>query len=388
MTDAAKGSINIAIIGVGNCASSLVQGIYYYGVTHERDASGLMHEELGGYKPTDIKVVAAYDIDQRKVGKDVSEALFAAPNCTAVFHRDVPFQDVKVKMGRVLDGYSDHMAGYPDNRRFLPLSAPEPDKADIVRELKAAKVDVLMNYLPVGSQKATEFYAECALEAGVAFVNNIPVFIASNPVWAERFEKAGVPIIGDDIKAQLGATIVHRVLTDLFAKRGVAMDRTYQLNTGGNTDFLNMKNQDRLASKKTSKTEAVQSVAAHRIDDENIHVGPSDYVAWQNDNKVCFLRMEGRLFGDVPMNLELRLSVEDSPNSAGVAIDMIRCAKVALDRGQSGLVEGPSAYFCKHPPVQHTDDEARLMTEAFIAGSKFKTVSNKEESRTGVAAAS
>lgn len=363
-----KKPINVAIIGLGNCASSLVQGIYYYGASQNKDASGLMHEELGGYLPSDIAITAAFDIDRRKVGKDVSEALFAEPNCTEVFYRNIPFQDVTVKMGAVKDGYSDHMANYPDDRRFLPLDAPQPSKADVVSELKAANVDVMMNYLPVGSQKATEFYAECALEAGVAFVNNIPVFIASNPVWADRFKKAGIPIIGDDIKAQLGATIVHRVLTDLFAKRGVAMDRTYQLNTGGNTDFLNMKNQDRLASKKTSKTEAVQSVAAHRIDDENIHVGPSDYVAWQNDNKVCFLRMEGRLFGDVPMNLELRLSVEDSPNSAGVAIDTIRCAKLALDRGQAGIVEGPSAFFCKHPPVQHTDDEARLMTEAFIAG--------------------
>ena len=363
-----KTPINVAIIGMGNCASSLVQGIYYYGAAQNKDASGLMHEELGGYLPSDIAVTAAFDIDRRKVGKDVSEALFAEPNCTEVFCRDIPMQNVTVKMGAVLDGYSDHMANYPDERRFLPLDAPQPSKADVVRELKAANVDVMMNYLAVGSQKATEFYAECALEAGVAFVNNIPVFIASNPVWADRFKKAGIPIIGDDIKAQLGATIVHRVLTDLFAKRGVAMDRTYQLNTGGNTDFLNMKNQDRLASKKTSKTEAVQSVAANRIDDENIHVGPSDYVAWQNDNKVCFLRMEGRLFGDVPMNLELRLSVEDSPNSAGVAIDTIRCAKLALDRGQAGIVEGPSAFFCKHPPIQHTDDEARMMTEAFIAG--------------------
>ncbi|MEX0297604.1 MAG: inositol-3-phosphate synthase [Kordiimonas sp.] len=379
MTTTTKKSINVAIIGVGNCASSLVQGIYYYGTSREKDASGLMHDELGGYTASDICVTAAFDIDKRKVGKDLSEALFAEPNCTTVFQEDIPHQGVTVKMGATLDGYSDHMASYPDGRRFMPSDAPEPAKADVVRELKAAKVDVLMNYLPVGSQKATEFYAECALEAGVAFVNNIPVFIASNPVWAERFEKAGLPIIGDDIKAQLGATIVHRVLTDLFSKRGVAMDRTYQLNTGGNTDFLNMKNQTRLASKKTSKTEAVQSVAAARLEDENIHVGPSDYVAWQNDNKVCFLRMEGRLFGDVPMNLELRLSVEDSPNSAGVAIDMIRCAKVALDRNHAGLVEGPSAFFCKHPPIQHTDDEARLMTEAFIAGRQFTTVGNSSD---------
>lgn len=374
MTAINNKTINVAIIGLGNCASSLIQGIYYYGANRDQDASGLMHEDLGGYTPSDIKITAAFDIDSRKVGKDVAEALFEAPNCTTVFHRDVPQQGVTVQMGNILDGYSDHMQSYPDDRRFMPADLPQPSKADVVAALKAADVDVMMNYLPVGSQKATEFYAECALEAGVAFVNNIPVFIASDPKWAARFEEAGIPIIGDDIKAQLGATIVHRILTDLFAKRGVAMDRTYQLNTGGNTDFLNMKNQNRLESKKESKTEAVQSVAADRIDEENIHVGPSDYVAWQNDNKVCFLRMEGRLFGDVPMNLELRLSVEDSPNSAGVAIDTIRCAKVALDRKQAGVIEGPSAFFCKHPPIQHTDDVARLMTEAFIEGAHVETL--------------
>ncbi|MCK0070838.1 inositol-3-phosphate synthase [Kordiimonas laminariae] len=374
MTAPTNKKINVAIIGMGNCASSLIQGIYYYGADRETDASGLMHSELGGYKPSDIQITAAFDIDSRKVGKDVSEAIFVEPNCTAVFQKDIPHQGVAVQMGHMLDGYSDHMESYPDERRFMPSADTQPSKEAVVKALQDADVDVMMNYLPVGSQKATEFYAECALEAGVAFVNNIPVFIASNPEWAARFENAGIPIIGDDIKAQLGATIVHRILTDLFAKRGVAMDRTYQLNTGGNTDFLNMKNQNRLESKKESKTEAVQSVAASRLDDENIHVGPSDYVAWQNDNKVCFLRMEGRLFGDVPMNLELRLSVEDSPNSAGVAIDTIRCAKVALDRGIAGVVEGPSAYFCKHPPIQHTDDVARLMTEAFIEGSNVTTV--------------
>ena len=374
MTAPTNKKINVAIIGMGNCASSLIQGIYYYGEGRETDASGLMHSELGSYKPSDIQITAAFDIDSRKVGKDVSEAIFAEPNCTAVFQKDIPHQGVTVQMGHMLDGYSAHMENYPDERRFMPSADAQPSKEAVVKALKEAGVDVMMNYLPVGSQKATEFYAECALEAGVAFVNNIPVFIASNPEWAARFETAGIPIIGDDIKAQLGATIVHRILTDLFAKRGVAMDRTYQLNTGGNTDFLNMKNQNRLESKKESKTEAVQSVAASRLDDENIHVGPSDYVAWQNDNKVCFLRMEGRLFGDVPMNLELRLSVEDSPNSAGVAIDTIRCAKVALDRGIAGVVEGPSAYFCKHPPIQHTDDVARLMTEAFIEGSNVTTV--------------
>ena len=357
--------INIAIIGVGNCASSLVQGLTHY--AGKNDASGLMHHTLAGYRPDDIRVVAAWDIDARKVGRDVAQAIFAPPNCTVVFAPDVPETGAVVRMGRILDGVAEHMADHPEARTFVPADAAEPTREDVVAALQDAQVDVLMNYLPVGSQKATEFYAECALEAGVAFVNNIPVFIASDPEWAQRFQKAGVPIIGDDIKAQLGATIVHRVLTDLFHKRGVKLCRTYQLNTGGNTDFLNMANHKRLEKKKISKTEAVQSVAADRIADENIHVGPSDYVAWQNDNKVCFLRMEGELFGGVPMNLELRLSVEDSPNSAGVAIDMIRCAAIARDRGLSGPVIAPAAYFCKHPPEQMTDDQAYEAVEAFIA---------------------
>lgn len=341
-------SINIAIVGIGNCASSLVQGLEYYR-EGTNDTVGLMHWEVGGYKPSDIKVVAAWDVDARKVGKDVAEAIFAKPNCTAVFAANIPATGTVVKMGAVLDGVADHMSDYKDDRTFVVANDTQPTKEQVVADLKASGTDVLMNYLPVGSQEATEFYAECALEAGVAFVNNIPVFIASNPEWAKKFEDAGVAIIGDDIKAQLGATIVHRVLTDLFAKRGVKLDRTYQLNTGGNTDFLNMSNHRRLASKKVSKTEAVQSVAAERLEDENVHIGPSDYVPWQNDNKVCFLRMEGQLFGGVPMNLELRLSVEDSPNSAGVAIDMIRCAAIAKDRGIAGVIDPASAYFCKHP---------------------------------------
>jgi myo-inositol-1-phosphate synthase len=360
-------NINIAIVGVGNCASSLVQGLSYY--RHgANDTVGLMHWEVGGYRPSDIHVVAAWDVDRRKVGKDVAEAIFAQPNCTEVFCDDIPKNGAVVRMGRKLDGVADHMSDYPEDRTFVIADEPEPEQADVVRQLKESRVDVLMNYLPVGSQKATEFYAECALEAGVAFVNCIPVFIASDPMWAQRFRDRGVPIIGDDIKAQLGATIVHRVLTDLFAKRGVRLERTYQLNTGGNTDFLNMLNRSRLASKKESKTEAVQAVAERRLDDENIHVGPSDYVAWQNDNKLCFLRMEGSMFGGVPMNLELRLSVEDSPNSAGVAIDMIRCAKLALDRGQAGPINAPAAYFCKHPPEQMTDDLAQHAVEEFILG--------------------
>jgi myo-inositol-1-phosphate synthase len=358
-------SIPIAVVGIGNCASSLVQGLEHYR-EGTNDAVGLMHWEMGGYRPGDIKVVAAWDVDRRKVGLDVAEAIYAKPNCTAVFAANVPRTGTVVRMGAVLDGVADHMDEYPDDRTFVVANDAQPTRDDVVAELRRSGAEVLMNYLPVGSQQATEFYAECALEAGVAFVNNIPVFIASNPEWAAKFERAGVPIIGDDIKAQLGATIVHRVLTDLFAKRGVKLDRTYQLNTGGNTDFLNMHNHRRLASKKISKTEAVQSVAAERLSDENVHIGPSDYVPWQNDNKVCFLRMEGQLFGGVPMNLELRLSVEDSPNSAGVAIDMIRCAKIARDRGLKGVIDPASAYFCKHPRHQMTDDVAYDAVEAFI----------------------
>jgi myo-inositol-1-phosphate synthase len=269
-------------------------------------------------------------------------------------------------MGQILDGIADHMKEYEDRYTFLPANLPEPSLEDAVAHLKASGAEILLNYMPVGSEKAARFYAECALQAGVALVNNIPVFIASDPEWAKRFAEKNVPLIGDDIKSQLGATITHRVLTDLFKKRGVKMERTYQLNTGGNTDFLNMLNRHRLKSKKESKTEAVQAVTARRLKNENIHIGPSDYVPWQKDNKICFIRMEGKLFGDVPMNLELRLSVEDSPNSAGVAIDSLRCAKLALERGEGGVLEAPSAYFCKHPPRQFTDDEAYQMLENFI----------------------
>jgi len=361
----AKG-IKVAIVGVGNCASSLVQGIYFYKDKEPGNAHGLMHWEIGGYKPYDIEVVAAFDIDRRKVGRDLSQAIFAPPNCTAVFCSDVPETGTIVRMGRILDGVSDHMREYEDHLTFVTSDGPEPDAAEVVRTLRESGAEILINYLPVGSEEAARFYAECALEAGVGLVNCMPVFIASDPDWAGRFEAGNIPIVGDDIKAQLGATITHRILTDLFRKRGVKLDRTYQLNTGGNTDFLNMLNRDRLMTKKESKTEAVQSVAARRLEDENIHIGPSDYVPWQKDNKVAFIRMEGRLFGDVPMNLELRLSVEDSPNSAGVAIDAIRCCKVALDRGEGGVLFGPSAYFMKHPPRQHTDDEAYNMIEDFI----------------------
>jgi myo-inositol-1-phosphate synthase len=362
--------IKLAIVGVGNCASSLLQGLAHYQDKRSKDAVGLMHWEIGGYRPSDVEVVAAFDIDVRKVGKDISEAIFEVPNCTAAFCEDLPKAGVRVRMGRILDGVAEHMRDHPDARTFLPSDEREATREEIVLALKQMGAEVLLNYLPVGSEEAARFYAECALEAEVALVNCIPVFIASDPEFAERFEERSVPIVGDDIKAQLGATITHRTLADLFRKRGVKLERTYQLNTGGNTDFLNMLNRSRLTSKKESKTEAVQSVAAERIPDENIHVGPSDYVAWQNDNKVCFLRLEGKLFGDVPMELELRLSVEDSPNSAGVAIDAIRCAKLALDRGMGGALISPSAYFMKHPPEQFTDDEAFRMTEEFIAGER------------------
>jgi myo-inositol-1-phosphate synthase len=360
-------AIRIAIAGVGNCASSLIQGIHYY--TRERcrhGVTGLMHTQIGEYLPCDIDVVAAFDVDARKVGVDVNRAIFAQPNCTKVFQKGIPKSGVVVRMGQVLDGISEHMLACAEDRTFVRSAAPESTREQIVRELKRTGAEILVNYVPVGSEQAARFYAECALDAGVALINNMPVFIASDKEFAGRFMARNLPVIGDDIKSQLGATIIHRVLTDLFAKRGVKLLRTYQLNTGGNTDFLNMKNPSRLVSKKTSKTEAVQAVAGRRLEDENIHIGPSDYVPWQKDNKVCFIRMEGHLFGDVPMDLELRLSVEDSPNSAGVAIDMIRCCKLALLNGLGGPLEAPSAYFCKHPPTQHADDEAYEMVEAFI----------------------
>jgi myo-inositol-1-phosphate synthase len=366
--------IKIAIIGVGNCASSLIQGIHYYREKDPADAIGLMHYDMNGYKPGDIEVVAAFDVDRRKVGRDVHAAVFAKPNCTTVFYPDLPLSGVTVRMGKILDGVAGHMKNYPADHAFILSAEPEPTAAKIIQVLKESGAQILTNYLPVGSEDATRFYADCALEAGVAFINNIPVFIASDAAWAKRFADKNLPIIGDDIKSQMGATITHRILTDLFKKRGVKLERTYQLNTGGNTDFLNMLEQKRLATKKKSKTEAVQAVAAKRLADENIHVGPSDYVPWQKDNKVCFIRMEGKLFGDVPMNLEMRLSVEDSPNSAGVAIDAIRCAKLALDRGQGGVLEAPSAYFCKHPARQFTDDEAFTMVEEFIADDSASSI--------------
>lgn len=359
------GEIRLAIAGVGNCASALVQGLRYY--RDGRAPIGLIHEEIGGYRLSDVRVVAAFDVDRRKVGRDLSEAIFAPPNCTTVFCRDVPRADVKVQMGNVLDGVAPHMAEQPEERAFRVADLP---MCDVVGELKRSGAQLLINYLPVGSEEAAKFYARAALEAGVGLVNCIPVFIASHPEWAAEFQRRSLPLVGDDIKSQLGATITHRVLTRLFEERGVTVDRTYQLNTGGNTDFLNMKEQSRLRTKRISKTEAVQSQLATPLADENIHIGPSDYVAWQKDNKVCYIRIEGRKFGDVPLSLELRLSVEDSPNSAGVAIDAIRCVKLALDRKIGGPLHSVSAYLMKHPPVQYSDHEARELLEAFIRGER------------------
>jgi len=357
--------IRLAIAGLGNCASSLIQGIEYYKHADEKECIGLMHYDICGYRAGDIDVVAAFDIDARKVGKDAGQAIFAPPNCTKVFYPDVPRKDVEVKMGPVLDGVAPHMLNYAEDKRFVVADLPP---CDVLQELQDSRADVLVNYMPVGSEKATAFYAQAALDAGAGFVNCMPVFIASNPEWAEKYRRAGVPIVGDDIKSQIGATIVHRALTQLFKDRACAMDRTYQLNIGGNTDFLNMLNRERLKSKKISKTEAVQSILDVPLDANDIHIGPSDYVPWQKDNKVCFLRMEGRIFGDVPINLELRLSVEDSPNSAGSSIDAIRICKVAKDRKLGGPVLSISAYTMKHPPVQYPDEVAKEMVERFILG--------------------
>ncbi len=360
------GKIRIAIAGVGNCASSLIQGIGYYKALKNdgiEKSSGLMHYNLGGYLPGDIEIAAAFDIDVRKVNKPLKEAVFARPNCTKVFYRDLPDYPVKVQMGEILDGIAPHMVDYPDDRKFI---AADEKPCDVAKVLKESGADMLLNYLPVGSEEATRYYVRACLEAGTAFVNCIPVFVASDGEWVERFEARGIPLIGDDIKAQVGATIIHRTLAKLFMDRGVEIKHTYQLNVGGNTDFLNMLNHGRLKSKKISKTEAVSSQITHRLNGDNVHIGPSDYVPWMDDNKVCFLRIEGHGFGDVPMNLELRLSVEDSPNSAGVVIDAIRCCKIAKDRGLGGALLSPSAYFMKHPKVQFSDEQAREMVEEFI----------------------
>jgi myo-inositol-1-phosphate synthase len=355
--------IRVALAGVGNCASALVQGVAYYRGRAASEHVGLMHFEIGGFGPSDIEWVEAFDVDLRKVGHPLEEAVFAPPNCARVFHAELPKSGVTVQMGPILDGVAEHMADHPERDAFRPSDAIAVDVASRLRDSGA---EVLVCYLPVGSQRAVEHYAEACLDAGVAMVNCVPVFLASDMGWAARFREAGVPIIGDDIKSQVGATIVHRNLVRLFSNRGVELERTYQLNTGGNTDFLNMLERERLQSKKRSKTESVQSQLSKRLDDRNIHVGPSDYVPWQDDNKIAFIRLEGRGFGGVPLELELRLSVQDSPNSAGVVIDAIRCARLGRDRGLAGPLESPSAYLMKSPPRQLRDDEARRALDSFI----------------------
>jgi myo-inositol-1-phosphate synthase len=359
------GVIKLAVAGVGNCASSLLQGIEYYKTRSSIETAGLTHPEIGGYRLSDIRLVGAFDVDRRKVGQPLEAAVFAPPNCTTVFQRELPAYGVTVQMGPVLDGVAGHMNDYPEEHAFR-VADQEP--CDVARALRESGADVLICYLPVGSEEGVRHYAEACLKADVAFVNCVPVFIASHPEWSERFREANLPVVGDDIKSQLGATIVHRMLARLMCDRGVKLDRTYQLNTGGNTDFLNMLEKSRLRSKKISKTKSVQSQLAVPLPTENIHIGPSDYVSWQKDNKVCFIRMEYRGFGDVPMNLELRLSVEDSPNSAGMGIDAIRCAKLARDRGIGGPLQEISSVCMKHPPRQLRDTEALEALERWIAG--------------------
>jgi len=356
------GKIKVAIIGVGNCASSLVQGIHKYAeIPEDVPVPGVMHNKIGDYRIGDIEVVAAFDIDVNKVGKDLSEAIFTKPNNTLKF-ADVPFLGVPVERGMTHDSIGKYVA-------HLVKKSPHAT-ANITGILQERGVDVVINYLPVGSENATKWYVEQILNARCAMVNCIPVFIAREPYWQGRFEERGLPVIGDDIKSQVGATITHRVLTRLFEDRGATIDRTYQLNFGGNTDFLNMLERERLISKKISKTGAVTSQMEDGIDPESIHIGPSDHVPWLDDRKWCYIRMEGQLFGGAPINLELKLEVWDSPNSAGVVVDAIRCAKLAMDRGIGGAIPGPSAYFMKSPPVQYTDDVARTMVEGFIAGTE------------------
>lgn len=344
--------IRLGILGLGNCASALLQGLEFYKQNQIKD--GLIFDLIAGYAPDDIEVVFAYDVDSRKVSHDVHEAIFSHPNNALVFQSYLPKSGVKVKMGPILDGVAPHML-VAGERGFRLSPEPEPTMPQVVAEMQQSGADVVVNFLPVGSQKATEFYMQCALEAGVAVVNCMPVFIASDAGWAKRFRDRNLPIIGDDIKAQIGATILHRVLADLCASRGVNVKRTYQLNTGGNTDFMNMLDASRLSQKKLSKTEAVQSALKTRLADENIVIGPAEYVPWQKDNKVCFLRVEGEHWGGVPVSMEIRLSVEDSPNSAACVVDAIRFAKSALERGEGGPLLLPSAYYCKHPPQQMED---------------------------------
>jgi myo-inositol-1-phosphate synthase len=354
--------VRVAIIGVGNCASSLVQGVQFYHDADESEAvPGLMHVNLGGYHIRDIEFVAAIDVDNAKVGKDLSEAIWAGQNNTIKFS-DVPQLGVTVQRGHTFDGLGTYL------RHMIDESPTEP--IDIVKLLRDTKTDVVLNYLPVGSEQATRYYMDCALEAGCGVVNCIPVFIASDPEWQAKFAERGVPIIGDDIKSQVGATIVHRQLVNLFNDRGVKVERTSQLNVGGNTDFYNMLDRSRLESKKISKTNAVTSQLPYKVDPKNVYIGPSDYVPWLTDRKWAHIRLEGKTFGDVPLNIELKLEVWDSPNSAGVVIDALRCVKLGMDRGLGGALEAPSSYFKKTPPVQYPDDVAREMTDAFIRGDR------------------
>jgi myo-inositol-1-phosphate synthase len=354
------GSVRVAIVGVGNCAASLVQGVEYYrGADPSDQVPGLMHVKLGDYHVSDLEFVAAFDIDAKKVGRDLAEAIGASENNTIKI-ADVPPTGVTVARGHTYDGFGKYY------RETVEESDDEP--VDVVEVLRETRADVLICYLPVGSEDAAKFYAQCAIDAGVAFINCLPVFIAGRPEWAEKFRAAGVPIVGDDIKSQVGATITHRVLAKLFEDRGVILDRTMQLNVGGNMDFKNMLERDRLESKKISKTQAVTSQVSHDLGGRNVHIGPSDYVAWLDDRKWAYVRLEGRAFGDVPLNLEYKLEVWDSPNSAGVVIDAVRCAKIALDRGIGGPILSASSYFMKSPPEQYRDSVARDKVEAFIAG--------------------
>ena len=383
--------IRIAIVGVGNCASSLLQGIEWYRRRSTdfatRDAVreehlGLMNYEIGGYRPFDIEVVAAFDVDGRKVGLPVEEAIFSPPNNTMVLQRDLPATEVFVQMSPVLDGVAEHMADYPDRQTFVVADEPA---VDVERVLRASGAEILLNYLPVGSEAATRFYAECALNTGTSFINCIPVFIVSDEGWGRRFAESGIPCVGDEIKAQVGTTITHRALARLMVERGARLDRTYQLNTGGNTDFLNMLNRDRLASKKISKTAAVASQLPYEMSPDDIHIGPSDFVPWQKDNKLCFLRLEGRGFAGFPVEMELRLSVEDSSNSAGCCVDAIRACKLARDRGIGGPLEDISAYLMKHPPRQMTDDHARRRVEAFVSHSPPTDLPSPDSDRVDLA---
>ena len=351
--------VRVAVVGVGNCASSLVQGVEFYRHVNGERVPGLMHNELGGYHVGDIEFVAAFDVARTKVGRDLARAIFAEPNNTEQFAQ-VPDTGVTVRRGPTLDGIGKYLQDIVEEATDEPVN--------VAAALRAARTDVLVSYLPVGAERATQWYAEQALDAHCAFVNCIPSFIASNPEWRDRFKAKGLPVIGDDIKSQVGATIVHRVLANLFRERGVRVDRTYQLNFGGNTDFMNMLERERLTSKKLSKTRAVTSQLAETLPDADVHVGPSDHVPWLTDRKWAYIRLEGTTFGNVPLNCEVKLEVWDSPNSAGVVIDAVRCAKLALDRGIGGALVGPSSYFMKSPPQQFTDDEARRLTEQFITG--------------------